>query len=330
VLLLPAELTMTFSSPPTHPSANTAPGSPTAEVMTTSLSEAPVALPAPKLNLDTTATPTVKRPKLEATGTSHRRTPEQNQALANLWAQLKREPTNAAVRDRLIMAYLHLVKYVVNRMPVSLPSSVSVEDLISYGTIGLMEAIDRFELERGLKFETYAMTRIRGCIIDQLRQQDWVPRSVRKRSRDMLELSVSMEHALGRSPTDDELATALGVTKQRLKTMQAEANNLVLSLDDTVGHGDGEGQRLSLLDTVEDKLATSPEGAIEGSELQQKLAEAINILPEREKLLVALYYHENLTLKEIGDIINVSESRVCQLHAQAIVRLRKRLHNQLL
>jgi RNA polymerase sigma factor for flagellar operon FliA len=124
------------------------------------------------------------------------------------------------------------------------------------------------------------------------------------------------------------LATALGITKQRLKAMQAEASNLVLSLDDTVGHGDGEGQRLSLLDTVEDKLTTSPEGTLEGTELAQKLAEAINVLPEREKLLVALYYHENLTLKEIGDIINVSESRVCQLHAQAIVRLRKRLHNQ--
>jgi RNA polymerase sigma factor for flagellar operon FliA len=292
-----------------------------------------VALPAAKLTLGVSE-PSVKAPRLDQSsqaliaGPNQKRSLEQNQALANLWGQYKKEPKNTLLRDRLIMAYLHLVKYVVNRLPVSLPSSVGVEDLISYGTIGLMEAIDRFELERGLKFETYAMTRIRGCIIDLLRQQDWVPRSVRKRSKDLFELSINMERSLGRSPTDDELATALGITKQRLKAMQAEASNLVLSLDDTVGHGDGEGQRLSLLDTVEDKLTTSPEGTLEGTELAQKLAEAINVLPEREKLLVALYYHENLTLKEIGDIINVSESRVCQLHAQAIVRLRKRLHNQ--
>ncbi len=241
------------------------------------------------------------------------------------WRAYKKSPNNQQLREKLIIHYLHLVRYVVSRLPISLPTSIAQEDLVSYGTLGLMEAVERFDIDRGLKFETYAVTRIRGSIIDQLRFQDWIPRGVRKRSRDLSEAMVRMEESLGRQPTDDELAAELGVTKNKLQVMLAESNNLVLSLDDTFGDDSG-GSSLSMIDTVEDKNSPDPQGEYEAGELRHRLAEAISSLPEREKLLIALYYHENMTLKEIGEIICVSESRVCQLHAQAILRLRQRLN----
>ncbi|MEB3286719.1 MAG: FliA/WhiG family RNA polymerase sigma factor [Vampirovibrionales bacterium] len=241
-----------------------------------------------------------------------------------LWRQYKQNPGHGALREKLILSYLHLVRYVVSRLPVTLPISIATEDLISYGTLGLMEAVERFDPERGLKFETYAVTRIRGAIIDQLRFQDWIPRGVRKRSRDLGEAMHRLEEQLGRAPNDDELAQELGVTKTKLQTMLAESNNLMLSLDDTYG-SDQSGSKMTLLDTVEDSNSPDPQGEFEANELRNRLATAIASLPEREKLLIALYYHENMTLKEIGEVICVSESRVCQLHAQAILRLRSKL-----
>lgn len=245
--------------------------------------------------------------------------------LAKLWKKYKNNPKQAKIREQLILHYLHLVRYVVSRLPISLPSSISVEDLISYGTLGLMEAVERFDIERGLKFETYAVTRIRGSIIDQLRVQDWVPRGVRKRSKQIQEAMAALEEKLGRAPNDEELATHLNLPKAKVQQMLAESRNLMLSLDDSLG-SDGDGSSLSLMDTVSDDNSPNPEGELEADELRGRLAEAIGSLPEREKLLVALYYHENMTLKEIGEVISVSESRVCQLHAQAITRLRNRLN----
>jgi RNA polymerase sigma factor for flagellar operon FliA len=244
-----------------------------------------------------------------------------------LWRAYKNTSTlgnRAKVREQLILRYLHLVRYVVSRLPMTLPVSIAVEDLISYGTMGLMEAVERFDLNRGLKFETYAITRIRGAIIDQLRLQDWIPRGVRKRSKELGEAMVRLEERLGRTPTDEELAAELNVSRGKLQNMLAESNNLILSLDEHWGD-DSSGNVNSLMDMVEDKNSPDPQGEYEANELRQRLADAINTLPEREKLLIALYYHENMTLKEIGEIINVSESRVCQLHAQAILRLRNRL-----
>jgi RNA polymerase sigma factor for flagellar operon FliA len=239
-----------------------------------------------------------------------------------LWQAYKANPNQSSVRDKLILRYLHLVRYVVSRLPITLPVSISPEDLISYGTLGLIEAVERFDPGRGLKFETYALTRIRGAIIDQLRLQDWIPRGVRKRSKAIQDAMHRFEERSGRPPNDDELAAELGVTKNKIQTMLAESNNLILSLDETWGDESGGS---SLLDMVEDKNSPDPQGAFEHSELKRRLAEAIATLPEREKLLIALYYHENMTLKEIGEVISVSESRVCQLHAQALMRLRNRL-----
>jgi RNA polymerase sigma factor for flagellar operon FliA len=241
-----------------------------------------------------------------------------------LWKKYKANPGNAQLREKLILQYLHLVRYVVSRLPITLPVSIAQEDLVSYGTMGLMEAVERFDPARGLKFETYAVTRIRGAIIDQLRFQDWIPRGVRKRSRDLSETMARLEEKLGRAPTDEELAEEMGVSKSKIQVMLAESSNLVLSLDDSWGD-DSSGASMSLMDTVVDKNSPDPQGEFEANELRRRLAEAIASLPEREKLLIALYYHENMTLKEIGEVICVSESRVCQLHAQAILRLRNKL-----
>jgi RNA polymerase sigma factor for flagellar operon FliA len=242
----------------------------------------------------------------------------------SLWQSYKKSPGNAQLREKLILKYLHLVRYVVSRLPITLPISIAQEDLVSYGTMGLMEAVERFDPERGLKFETYAVTRIRGAIIDQLRFQDWIPRGVRKRSKELGEAMQRLEAKLGRVASDDELAAELGVTKTKLQVLLAESQNLVLSLDDSYGN-DSSGSNVTLLDMVEDKNSPDPQGEYEATELRRRLADAIASLPEREKLLIALYYHENMTLKEIGEVISVSESRVCQLHAQAILRLRGKL-----
>jgi len=264
------------------------------------------------------------QPPLSKTQPETRSNASSQEEVLALWQGYKKNPNNAKLREQLILKYLHLVRYVVSRMPITLPISIATEDLISYGTMGLMEAVERFDPDRGLKFETYAVTRIRGSIIDQLRFQDWIPRGVRRRSKELVQTMQTMEEELGRAATDDELAERLGITKQKLKVLLSESQNLMLSLDDTYGN-DSTGSNLTLLDLVEDKNSPDPQGEFEASELRKRLAQAIASLPEREKLLIALYYHENMTLREIGDIICVSESRACQLHAQAILRLRSRL-----
>lgn len=264
------------------------------------------------------------RPFIKAPNPAHAKA---EQDILVLWKQYKSGPKNTQIREKIILHYLHLVRYVVSRLPVSLPVSISQEDLISYGTLGLMEAVERFDPERGLKFETYAVTRIRGAIIDQLRFQDWVPRGVRKRSKDLQETVAKLEEKLGRNPTEDEIAEAMQIPKQKLKAILAESNNLLISLDEARGSDDASSGGSSLLDLVEDSNSPDPEAEYETNELRDRLARAIDKLPEREKLLIALYYHENMTLKEIGEVISVSESRVCQLHAQAILRLRGALQN---
>ncbi len=242
-----------------------------------------------------------------------------------LWIKYAQDRSNKRIRDKLVLHYLHLVKHTVNRLPLSLPNSVSQDDIISYGTMGLLDAIKRFEPERGWKFETFAVNRIRGEVIDQLRVQDWVPRGVRKRNKKLIETMKELEERLLRTPTDEEMASALGVTVARYRVMLSESTVLVLSLDETLGSD--KDSSMSLIDTVADRHSTPPDGSLEEGDIQKHLAEAINQLPEREKLLIALYYQEHLTLSEIGNLLSISESRVCQLHAQAIMRLRYKLSN---
>ena len=211
-------------------------------------------------------------------------------------------------------------------MASGLPAHVEESDLISYGLIGLINAIERFELEREIKFETYAVTRIKGAIIDELRSLDWVPRSVRARARDIERANSKLEHRLQRAPTDEEMSAELGVTVEEFQNSLLEiSNSTIVALDEPWAVSDSSGDEVSLLDTIQDPNAPDPTQVVDASELKDRIADAIARLPEREKLVIALYYYENLTLREIGEVLGVTESRVSQLHTKAVLRLRSRM-----
>jgi RNA polymerase sigma factor for flagellar operon FliA len=242
--------------------------------------------------------------------------------LRDLWRRYKSDGDEGA-RERLVVAYSPMVKFVAGRLGAGLPSHVEDADLISYGLVGLIGAIERFEPERGIKFETFAMTRIRGAIIDELRSLDWVPRSVRSRAREIETAQAKLEHELQRAPTEAELAAKLNMTEEELQSALLEiANSSVYALDELWTVSDSSGDQVSLLDTIADDSAADPQEALASTEVKDLLTEAISGLPEREQLVVALYYYENLTLREIGEVLGVTESRVSQLHTKAVMRLK--------
>ena len=245
--------------------------------------------------------------------------------LKELWRRCKEEGDERA-RERLVVAYSPLVKYVAGRMAAGLPSHVDEGDLISYGLIGLIGSIERYDLDREIKFETYAVSRIKGAIIDELRSLDWVPRSVRAKARDVEKTHSELENRLGRTPTEEEMAAKLGVDVEDFRNTLLEiANSSVLALDDLWTVADPDGGQVSLLDTIRDPHAVDPEEAIDTVELKDRLAEAIEALPDRERLVIALYYYEALTLREIGEVLGVTESRVSQLHTKAVLGMRGHL-----
>jgi RNA polymerase sigma factor for flagellar operon FliA len=245
--------------------------------------------------------------------------------LRDLWRRYKEQGDDGA-RERLVVAYSPMVKFVAGRLGAGLPSHVEDADLISYGLVGLIGAIERFEPERGIKFETFAMTRIRGAIIDELRSLDWVPRSVRSRAREIEQVQAKLEHELQRAPSESELASKLNMTEEELQSALLEiANSSVYALDELWTVSDSSGDQVSLLDTIADEGAADPQEALASTEVKDRLTEAIGGLPEREQLVVALYYYENLTLREIGEVLGVTESRVSQLHTKAVMRLKSHL-----
>ncbi len=247
--------------------------------------------------------------------------------LRELWRRYKTEGDEKA-RERLVVAYSPMVKFIAGRMASGLPRHVEEADLISYGLLGLIGAIERFDLEREIKFETFAVARVKGAIIDELRSLDWVPRSVRSRARDVEKAHAALEAKLQRGPTDEEMADKLSISVEDFQGVLLEiANSSVLALDDLWTFADPEGgSQVSILDTIQDPSGVDPESEAHASELKDRLADAIEHLPERERLVIALYYYENLTLREIGEVLGVTESRVSQLHTKAVIGLRSRFH----
>jgi RNA polymerase sigma factor for flagellar operon FliA len=245
--------------------------------------------------------------------------------LKELWRKYK-ENGDERAREQLVLAFSPLVKYVAGRMSTGLPAHVEEADLISYGLLGLISAIERFDPSREIKFETFAMTRIKGSIIDELRSLDWVPRSVRAKAREIERANSKLEHQLHRAPTDQEVADELEMSMDDFQdALTRISNSSVIALDELWTLSDASGDQVSLLDTIQDPDAVDPAQAMDLTETKDRLAESIARLPEREKLVVALYYYENLTLREIGEVLGVTESRVSQLHTKAVLRLKSAL-----
>jgi RNA polymerase sigma factor FliA len=243
--------------------------------------------------------------------------------VTDLWAAYKREGTREQ-RDQLILLYAPLVKFVAGRVAAGLPNSVDPADLVSYGIFGLVDAIEKFDPERGFKFETYAITRIKGSIMDELRALDWAPRSVRSRARAVERAYQKLEARLHRTPTDAELAGELHLSVEQLQGVLSQISLVgMAALDETVGSSE-RGDLVTVGDLVPDR-ADQPGAALELEESRRLLAATINDLPEREKVVLTLYYYESLTLAEIGDVLGVTESRVCQIHTKAVLHLRSRL-----
>ncbi|HEU5300859.1 MAG TPA: RNA polymerase sigma factor WhiG [Acidimicrobiia bacterium] len=248
--------------------------------------------------------------------------------VAELWERYKRE-SSTEDRERLILNYSPLVKFVAGRVASGLPQSVDQSDLISYGIFGLIDAIEKFDPERGFKFETYAISRIKGAIIDELRSIDWVPRSVRAKARAIERAFSKLENELKRKPTDDEVADEIGITAAELdqNLSQISLTGLV-ALDELLGGGAQQegGGSTTVGETISDS-SHDPVEAFEVDEMKHVLADMINRMPDRERLVLTLYYYEALTLSEIGEVLGVTESRVCQIHTKAILQLRARLVN---
>lgn len=245
--------------------------------------------------------------------------------LPALWARYKDDQDTTA-RDELILNFSPLVKYVAGRLASSLPQSVDTGDLISYGIFGLIDAIEKYDVTRAIKFETYAIARIKGAIIDELRAMDWVPRSVRSRAREIEAAYIALENEHKRVPTDQEVADRMGVSMKDFQDILAKLSyTSVVSFEELWVGGDREDGQ-SAIGAIRDDSADDPVTVFESSEIKEILAGAIDRLPEREKTVIALYYYEGLTLKEIGQVLGVTESRVSQLHTKAVLRLRARMH----
>ena len=261
-------------------------------------------------------------------GVSDEERAEIEQAIAVLWREYKASGEER-LRERLILHYSPLVKYVAGRVGVGLPPNIEQADLVSYGIFGLIDAIEKFDIERAIKFETYAISRIKGAIIDELRSIDWIPRSVRYKAREVEKAYAALEARLHRTPTEAEVASELGIALEDLHTIFGQVSFVnVVALDELLTAGGEKGDKLSLVDTLEDTKAEDPVAAFETEETKYLLAKAINTLPEREKIVVTLYYYEGLTLAEIGQVLGVTESRICQMHTKAVLQLRGKLADQ--
>lgn len=275
-----------------------------------------------------TAQSATAQPSAPAGGEPPVRRADVDLALEELWRTYKAS-AEPQLRERLILHYSPLVKYVAGRVGVGLPPNIEQPDLVSYGIFGLIDAIEKFDISRSIKFETYAISRIRGAIIDELRAIDWIPRSVRYKAREVERAYAALEGKLHRTPTEAEVAAELGITLDELHAIFSQVSFVnVVALDELLNVGGERGDKVALVDTLEDTRAQDPVATFESEETKYLLAKAINTLPEREKIVVTLYYYENLTLAEIGQVLGVTESRICQMHTKAVLQLRGKLADQ--
>jgi RNA polymerase sigma factor FliA len=243
-----------------------------------------------------------------------------------LWKEYKRSK-DPKIRDMFVKQYAPLVKYVAGKVAIGMPHNVEFDDLVGFGVFGLFDAIEKFDPEKHVKFKTYAVTRIRGAIFDELRSIDWVPRSVRQKSREIEESVHRLEASLGRSASDEEIAKEMNMNLDEFqKTMMKISGTSILSLND-VWYNDDENDKVTIVDSIESPNSMNPDTIVEKEEIKRVIVEAINELPEKEKKVLVLYYYEDLTLKEIGKVLDVTESRISQLHTKAIMRLRSKLTN---
>lgn len=251
---------------------------------------------------------------------SIKRLPEEE--LTNLWTKYLADKTDKETRDILIIQYIYLVRYVVGRVKVSLPATISVEDITGYGVEGLINAVERFSPQKNSRFETYALIRIRGSILDKIRSQDFLPRSVRKKIKEIKQAIEVLKQEYGRIPTTSEIAQYLDMEPSKVTQIMSE-DVTITSIYDKRGTSDDS---MEIIDTIEDEDKLNPHEAAEEKNVKSELQRALMRLPERERVLMVLYYQENMTMKEIGETLNMSESRVCQLHAQGLMKLKNILN----
>ncbi len=241
-----------------------------------------------------------------------------------LW-HLYRKTRDPRIRDFFVRQYAPLVKYVAGKVAIGMPNNVEFDDLVGFGVFGLFDAIEKFDPGKHVKFKTYAVTRIRGAIFDELRSIDWVPRSVRQKTREVEDTIRRLETSLGRAANDEEIARALGMDLKDFQNLTLRiSGTTILSLNDVWYTGE-DNDRMSIVESIESPSSLNPDTIVEKEEVKRVIIEAINELPEKEKKVLILYYYEDLTLKEIGEVLEVTESRISQLHTKAIMRLRARL-----
>lgn len=245
-----------------------------------------------------------------------KRLPEEE--LTALWHKYLNDKSDKTARDTLIVQYIYLIRYVVGRVKVTLPATISVEDIAGYGVEGLINAIERYSPQKNTRFETYALIRIRGSILDRIRAQDFLPRSVRQKIKEIKNAQENLKQELGRMPTTNEVAEFLDMAPDKIIQLLSE-DATITSIYDKKGNNEDS---VEVIDTIEDTNKLNPQEQAEEKNVKQELERALSRLPERERVIMVLYYQENMTLKEIGETINMSESRVCQLHAQSIMKLK--------
>ncbi len=237
-----------------------------------------------------------------------------------LWVRFK-EQNDAAARDALVIHHMRIVKYIAGRMAIHVPSNVEMNDLVGWGVLGLMDAVEKFDHKQNIKFSTYASMRIRGAIIDEIRSLDWAPRSLRAMARKINEAKNKLRQEKGVEPSTEEIGQALGTSADHVEDAAAQLQTAqVLSLDEYLPSDSDDARKV---DVTSDKTTPSPEQVAENRERLEILAEAILQLPDQQQKVLNLYYYEELTLKEIGVVLEVSESRICQIHGAAMKKLRK-------